>query len=321
MTLFDSPAFDGHEDVFACYDAATGLKAIIAIHSTARGPSAGGCRMWNYATAEAALEDALRLSRAMSYKNAMADLNLGGGKAVIIGDARRDKSPALFRALGRAIETAAGRYWAAEDVGVTPEDLAHTRQETRYVAGLVGQPSASGDPSPVTAEGVFRAIQLAAGRKLGKSLEQVSVAVQGVGSVGGALVDRLAEAGARLTVADLNQGLADIVGRRTGAHVVRHEAIFDADAEVFAPCALGGALNADTVPRLRAKVIAGGANNQLYDPVMGDYLHAKGVLYAPDYLINCGGIVNGSPGASPHRAATGGSACSRCTGAPPQASG
>jgi len=292
MTLFDSPLYDGHEAVYAWHDEPTGLKAIIAVHSTARGPSGGGCRMWNYASSQAALDDALRLSRAMSYKNAMADLDLGGGKAVILGDARRDKTPELFAALGRGIETLGGRYWAAEDVGVTPEDLAATRRETRYVAGLVGLPSASGDPSPVTAEGVFRAITLAAQRKLGKSLDQVSVAIQGAGSVGGGLADRLAAAGAKLTICDLNHGLADVVARRTGAHQVRPEGIFDVDAEIFAPCALGGAINADTVPRIKARIIAGGANNQLADGEVGDYLFDKGVLYCPDYVINCGGIVN-----------------------------
>jgi len=292
MTLFDSAAFEGHEAVHSIYDEASGLKAIIAVHSTARGPSAGGCRMWNYGTSEAALDDALRLSRAMSYKSAVADLELGGGKAVIIGDARRDKTPELFAALGRAIQGLGGRYWAAEDVGVTPEDLEHARRETPYVAGLVGHPGASGDPSPVTAEGVFRAIQLTARRVLGKELDQISVAVQGVGSVGGGLADKLAAAGAKLTICDINTGLADAVGRRTGAHVVKAEAIFDVDAEVFAPCALGGALNEETVPRLHAKVIAGGANNQLAYPEVGEYLFSKGVLYAPDYVINSGGIIN-----------------------------
>lgn len=292
MTLFDSPLYDGHETVHAWHDETTGLRAVIAIHSTARGPSAGGCRMWNYGSSQAALDDALRLSRAMSYKNAMADLDLGGGKAVIIGDARRDKTPELFEALGRGIEALQGRYWGAEDVGVTPDDLAAARRGTRYVAGLVGLPSASGDPSPVTADGVFRAIRLAARRKLGKDLDQVSVAIQGVGSVGGGLADLLAAAGAKLTVCDLNQGLADAVARRTGAHKVKPEGIFDVDADVFAPCALGGAINADTVPRLKSKIIAGGANNQLAMGEVGDYLFDKGVLYCPDYVINCGGIVN-----------------------------
>ena len=185
MTLFDSPAFEGHEAVHAFHDAASGLKCIIAVHSTARGPSAGGCRMWAYPSSEAALVDALRLSRAMSYKNAVADLELGGGKAVIIGDSKTQKTPALFEAFGRAVDQVCGRYWAAEDVGVSPGDLAHARTQTRYVAGLDGHPAASGDPSPVTAEGVFRGIGLCVRRAYGSDLSGVTVAIQGVGHVGG----------------------------------------------------------------------------------------------------------------------------------------
>lgn len=292
MTLFDSPAYEDHEAVHAFHDARTGLKAIVAIHSTARGPAAGGCRMWNYASSQAALDDALRLSRAMSYKNAMADLELGGGKAVIIGDARRDKTPALFAELGRCIERLNGRYWSAEDVGVDPADLAYTREQTRFVAGLENHPAASGDPSPVTAEGVFRCAEVAVRRRLGKELKDVTVAVQGVGSVGGALAHKLAAAGARLVVADINQDLARNLAQRLGAKAVKAEAIFDAQADVFSPCALGGALNEDTVPRIRAKVIVGGANNQLGYAGVGQYLFDKEVLYAPDYVVNAGGIIN-----------------------------
>lgn len=292
MTLFDSPAFEGHEGVHAFYDEASGLKCIIAVHSTARGPAAGGCRMWTYPTAEAALEDALKLSRAMSYKNAMADIDLGGGKAVIIGDSRTQKTPALFEAFGRAVERVAGHYWAAEDVGVSPADLAHTRTQTRYVAGLDGHPAASGDPSPVTAEGVFRGIQLCVRRALGRELDGVTVAIQGVGHVGAFLAEKLAAAGARLVIADVNREAVDEVAVRTGARIVSPSAIFDAPAEVFAPCALGGAVNADTLLRLSAKVIAGGANNQLANPDIGKALFSRGVLYAPDYVINGGGIIN-----------------------------
>jgi len=292
MTLFDSTAYEDHEAVHAFHDERTGLKAIIAIHSTARGPSAGGCRMWNYGTSQAAMDDALRLSRAMSYKNAMADLELGGGKAVIMGDARRDKTPALFAALGRFIESLNGRYWTAEDVGVDPADLAFTREQTRFVAGLENHPAASGDPSPITAEGVFRCTELAVRRALGRELKDVTVAIQGVGSVGGALAQKLAAAGARLIITDINQDMARDVGQRTGARVVKPEAIFDADADVFAPCALGAVLNEDTVPRLRARVICGGANNPLGYLGVGQYLHDKGVLYAPDYVVNAGGIIN-----------------------------
>ena len=292
MTLFDSPAFDGHEAVHAFHDKESGLNCIIAVHSTARGPSAGGCRMWAYASAEAALEDALRLSRAMSYKNAVADLELGGGKAVIIGDSRTEKTPALFEAFGRAVDAVCGRYWAAEDVGITPADLAHARKHSKYVAGLTGHPAASGDPSPVTAEGVYRGIELAVRRAYGSGLSGLTVAVQGVGHVGGILADKLHAAGCKLVVTDVNEAQARAVAERTGAEVTRPEAIFDAQAQVFAPCALGGAINAETLPRLKAKVIAGGANNQLATLDAGRALYEKGLIYAPDYVINGGGIIN-----------------------------
>ena len=292
MTLFDSPAFEGHEGVHAFSDEKTGLKCIIAVHSTARGPAAGGCRMWAYPDAEAALTDALRLSRAMSYKNAMADLELGGGKAVIIGDSRRQKSPALFEAFGRAVEDVAGKYWTAEDVGVSPADLMHARKHTRYVAGLEGHPAASGDPSPVTAEGVFRGIRLSVKRRLNRDLDGVTVAIQGVGHVGAYLAEKLHAAGAKLIVTDVNEDALRQVAGATGAKIVTPGAIFDAEAEVFAPCALGGAINADTLPRLKAKVIAGGANNQLAEPDVGRALFEHGILYAPDYVINGGGIIN-----------------------------
>jgi len=292
MTLFDSPAFEGHEGVHAFSDEKTGLKCIIAVHSTARGPAAGGCRMWPYPDAEAALTDALRLSRAMSYKNAMADLELGGGKAVIIGDSRRQKTPALFEAFGRAVEDVAGKYWTAEDVGVSPDDLMHARRHTRYVAGLEGHAGASGDPSPVTAEGVFRGIQLSVQRRLNRDLRGITVAIQGVGHVGAYLAEKLHAAGAKLIITDVNEDALRQVAGATGARIVTPGAIFDADAEVFAPCALGGAINADTLPRLRAKVIAGGANNQLAEPDVGRALFEHGILYAPDYVINGGGIIN-----------------------------
>ena len=292
MTLFDSPAFEGHEGVHSFFDEKTGLRAIIAVHSTARGPAAGGCRMWPYASAAAALEDALKLSRAMSYKNAMADLELGGGKAVIIGDSRTMKTPALFEAFGRAVEALGGRYWTAEDVGVSPDDLASARKQTRYVAGLEGHAAASGDPSPVTAEGVFRGVRLAVRRGLKRDLDGVTVAIQGVGHVGAYLAEKLHAAGANLILTDVNEEALAQVAARTGAKVVAPGAIFDVDADVFAPCALGGAINEATLPRLRVKVVAGGANNQLADPAIGRALFEQGVLYAPDYVINGGGIIN-----------------------------
>jgi len=292
MTLFDSPSFEGHEGVHAFSDEKSGLKCIIAVHSTARGPAAGGCRMWPYASAAEALEDALKLSRAMSYKNAMADLELGGGKSVIIGDARTQKTPALFEAFGRAVEDVGGKYWTAEDVGVSVADLTHARRQTRYVAGLEGHDAASGDPSPVTAEGVFRGVQLCVRRAMKRDLDGVRVAIQGVGHVGEYLAMKLHAAGARLVLTDVNAEVLRRVAAATDAEIVAPSAIFDADVDVFAPCALGGAVSLDTLPRLRAKIIAGAANNQLAGPDAGRELFARGILYAPDYVINGGGIIN-----------------------------
>jgi len=248
--------------------------------------------MWPYHSSEAAMVDALRLSRAMSYKNAVADLELGGGKAVIIGDSKTQKTPALFEAFGRAVEQVGGRYWAAEDVGISPDDLAHARRFTRYVAGLDGHPAASGDPSPVTADGVFRGIGLCVRRAYGSGLSGVTVAIQGVGHVGGFLADKLKAAGARLIITDVNETALREVADRTGAEVVRPDAIFDAAAQVFAPCALGGAVTLENLARLKARVIAGGANNPLASPEAGQAVFEKGLTYAPDYVINGGGIIN-----------------------------
>ncbi|MFI4936729.1 MAG: Glu/Leu/Phe/Val dehydrogenase [Caulobacterales bacterium] len=293
MSIFTSPAFENHEALHAFNDEASGLKALIAIHSTARGPAAGGVRMWAYPDDPAAIDAALRLSRAMSYKNAVADLDLGGGKAVIIGDSARQKTPALFEALGRAVESLGGQYWGAEDVGVTPADLAHARKATRYMAGLEGaHPAASGDPSPVTAEGVRRGIALCVKRTLGRTLAEVTVAIQGVGHVGAILAEKLAADGARLTICDVNQAQAEAVAARTGARVVPPARIFDVEADVFAPCALGAAISALTLPRLKGRIIAGGANNQLADAAVGRAVFDKGMVYAPDFVINGGGIIN-----------------------------
>jgi len=293
MTLFDSAAFEGHESVNAFHDEATGLKTIIAVHSTARGPAAGGCRMWPYATSEEALTDALRLSRAMSYKNAVADIAHGGGKAVIIGDSRALKSPALFEAFGRAVDQLGGRYWTAEDVGVSPADLQSARKSTRFVAGLDGHAAASGDPSPVTAEGVFRGVKLAASHAYGgQGVDGMTVAIQGVGHVGAFLAEKLHAAGARLIIADVNQQALREVADRTGATIVSTDAIFEAEADIFAPCALGGAITLEALKRIKARVIAGGANNQLATPSAGEELFLEGRIYAPDYVINGGGIIN-----------------------------
>lgn len=291
--MFDHPAFAGHESVHHFFDKASGLRAIIAVHSTARGPAAGGCRMWRYADAASAMTDALRLSEGMSYKNAMADLPLGGGKAVIWGDSHREKSPALFRALGKAVNALQGRYWTAEDVGVSPADMEFAAEETRFVAGLSKGKAASGDPSPVTARGVFLGIKACALRAFGSDdLSGRRVAVQGVGHVGGRVCRLLVEAGAELTVTDVDEAALAEIADATGARRVSPQDIYDVDADIFSPNALGAVINPNTVERLKCRVVAGGANNQLATPDMGEALAARGVLYAPDYVINGGGIIN-----------------------------
>ena len=292
MSIFDSAAFDSHEGLHAFADEASGLKGFIAIHSTARGPAGGGCRMWSYADEQAAIDDALGLARAMSFKNAVADIALGGGKSVIIGDPRRDKTPAMFEAFGRAVDTLGGAYWAAEDVGISPDDLAAARRTTKYVAGLEGHPAASGDPSPITAEGVKRGIALCVRRVLKRDLDGVRVSIQGVGHVGAYLAEKLSAAGARLTLTDVNAETLEAVADRVGARVVAPDAIYDVEADVFAPCALGGAISLSTLSRLSAPIIAGGANNQLADNATVAALAARGIVYAPDFVINGGGIIN-----------------------------
>lgn len=291
--LFDFPDFDNHELVLFGRDAASGLSAIIAVHSTALGPACGGCRMWPYANDQEAMRDALRLSRGMSYKNAMAGLPLGGGKSVIIGDSRKDKSDDLFRAFGRVIDSLGGRYIAAEDVGISVADVMTMGQTTPHVAGLSKGHDASGDPSPFTAYGVYLGIRAAVRHKLGAdSLKGVRVAVQGLGNVGSHLCQRLADDGALLTVTDIH---ADAVARaveRFAAKAVAPDAIHAADVDVYAPCALGAVINPHTLEAIAAKVVAGGANNQLETDRMGEALRASGILYAPDYVINGGGIIN-----------------------------
>lgn len=291
--MFDHPSYDHHEGVHFFEDEASGLKAIIAIHSTALGPAAGGCRMWNYETGEQALRDALRLSQGMSFKNAMAGLPLGGGKSVIWGNSKTDKSPALFEAFGRAINSLAGHYYTAEDVGIDTNDMAIVATQTPYVAGLDKGDAASGDPSPITAMGVYRGLKACCERAFGSGdLKGRTIAVQGVGSVGGYLCNHLAKEGARLLIADIDTDELHAVADRTGAEIVAPDAIYDVEADVFSPNALGAILNPQTLGRLKAKVVAGGANNQLATPEMGDALREKGILYAPDYVINGGGIIN-----------------------------
>jgi leucine dehydrogenase len=249
--------------------------------------------MWNYPTGDAMLTDVLRLSQGMSYKNAMAGIPLGGGKAVIWGDPKSGKSEALFEAFGRAVQSLNGTYYTAEDVGVDVGDMAVVRRETRFVAGLDEGAAASGDPSPVTAKGVYLGIREVAKRLFGTDdLNGRTIAVQGVGSVGGYTCDHLAKAGAKLIITDIDQDALAAVSARTGATIVGPNDIYDTDADIFSPNALGAVINEKTLARLRVKGIAGGANNQLVVPEMGEFLRRKGILYAPDYVINGGGIIN-----------------------------
>ena len=290
MAVFNHSEFDSHEQVVFCADAETGLRAIIAVHSTALGPAVGGCRLWNYASDEAALNDVLRLSRGMTYKNAMAGLPLGGGKSVIIGDAKKIKSEALFRAFGRMVHRLSGSYYSAEDVNITTGDIMIVNKETPFVAGLEGK---SGNPAPFTALGTYRGIKAAAKHKFGSdNLEGKTVAVQGLGSVGFYLCEHLHKEGARLIVTDINQEAVQRAVTLFGATAVDLDAIYAVDADVYAPCALGATLNDETIPLLKARIVAGCANNQLQQARHGEILRQKGILYAPDYVINAGGIIN-----------------------------
>jgi len=293
MDVFSSPDFDHHEQVVMASDAETGLKAIIAIHSTHRGPALGGCRMWAYASETEAVRDALRLSRGMSYKSSLAGLPLGGGKSVIIGDARTTKTPALMEAMGRAVERLAGRYVVAEDVGTNTEDMASIRKHTRHVSGVLPEQGGSGDPSPATAWGVFNGLKQAVKHKLKTdSLEGVHVAVQGLGHVGYYLAEHLHKAGARLTVTDIRPENLERAVQELGATAIDPDRIYGVDAEVFAPCALGAVVNDSTLPQFRFKIIAGAANNQLAEARHGFILLERGVLYTPDYALNAGGVIN-----------------------------
>ena len=290
MAFFDLVDFDDHEQVVFCSDQASGLKAIIAVHSTTLGPAAGGCRFWDYATDKAALTDVLRLSKSMTYKNAMAGLKLGGGKAVIIGDATTLKSEALFQAYGKAVHDLAGRYYTAEDVNITTADMAIVNQKTDFVSGLEGK---SGDPGPFTALGTFLGIKAAVKFKLGRDdLTGIKVAVQGLGSVGYALSEKLHQAGAILFVSDINQASLNKAQTKLNAKVVGLADIYQQEVDVFAPCALGASINDASLAQLKASIVAGCANNQLAAPRHDQALQKQGVLYAPDYVINAGGIIN-----------------------------
>ncbi len=294
MTVFSNPGFDNHERVLFCHDEPTGLCAIIAIHSTALGPAAGGTRLWTYASDDDALYDVLRLSQGMSYKNAMAGLNFGGGKAVIMKTPGFEGSDALFERFGEFVDTLGGDYVTAEDVGMSVDIMETIARRTRYVSGLpLRSGKAGGDPSPKTAYGVYCGIQAAARARLGRDdLEGIRVAVQGVGNVGYYLCKLLDEAGATLVVSDLDEARVDRVCGEFAAERAGLDDILSADVDVLAPCALGAVLHEDSIPGIRAKIIAGGANNQLRRPDDGQRLADAGILYAPDYVINAGGIIN-----------------------------
>jgi leucine dehydrogenase len=280
----------GHEQVLFSHDPSCGYSGIIAIHDTTLGPALGGTRFWQYESTEAAITDALRLARGMTYKSAVAGINLGGGKSVIIGDNRRVDREALFRAHGRFVETLGGRYITAEDIGTSPADMEYIKLETDHVAGLLGL---SGDPSPVTAFGVYVGIKAAAKVRWGSDrLAGRTVAVQGCGNVATHLSRFLHEDGVRLIVTDIAPEKVKRVVQETGATSVEPEAIYDQAADVYAPCALGATINDDTLPRLRVEIIAGAANNQLAEDRHGDLLEQRGLLYAPDYVINGGGVIN-----------------------------
>jgi leucine dehydrogenase len=291
--LFDSMTRDGHEQVVFCRNARTGLRAIIAIHDTTLGPALGGLRMWPYEDEAAALTDVLRLARGMTYKNALAGLDLGGGKAVIIGDPRHDRTEGLLRSFGRFLDAQGGRYITAEDVGMTEQDMAWILEETQWVVGNSTLRGGSGDPSPFTAQGTIAGIRASLRERFGREeIGDFRYAVQGAGHVGFEVIRRLREHDARVFVTDVDAEALQRAVDEQGCTAVEPESIPDVDAEVFVPCALGGVLDTGTVARLRAQIVAGAANNQLADEAAGDALHERGIVYAPDYAINAGGVMN-----------------------------
>jgi leucine dehydrogenase len=284
---------EGYEEVYKATDSASGLTAFVAVHDTTLGPALGGCRMWHYSREEDAVTDALRLSRGMTFKSAVARTGLGGGKAVILGDPKTDKTPDLFRAMGRFVHTLGGRYTTAEDVGVNEQDMLYVRETTPYVTGLPRIKGGSGDPSPVTALGVFMGLKACVEHAYDRTdLDGLRVAIQGVGHVGFHLAKLLAEAGAKLSVTDVNEARLREAAEELGAEVVSPQEIYDVDCDVFAPCALGAILNDRTIPKLKCKVVAGASNNQLAEERHGEDLLRRGILYAPDFVINAGGIIN-----------------------------
>jgi leucine dehydrogenase len=290
MDVFHEMQSRGHEQVLFSHDPSCGYFGIIAIHDTTLGPALGGTRVWPYASTEEALKDVLRLSRGMTYKSAVAGLNLGGGKAVIIADPKRRDRESLFRAHGRFVETLGGRYITAEDVGTSPTDMEFVKRETKHVAGLL---NLSGDPSPVTGYGVYVGMKACAKERWGKdSLAGKTVAVQGAGKVAYYLMKHLREEGAKIITCDIDQEKVNRVVEEFGATGVAVDAIYDAKADIFAPCALGAIINDDTIPRLQVEIVAGGANNQLAETRHGLELEKRKILYGPDYVINGGGVVN-----------------------------
>jgi leucine dehydrogenase len=293
MSVFSHREFDNHQQIAFFNDKKTGLKAIIAVHNTNLGPALGGCRMWPYATDEEALTDVLRLSRGMTYKSALANLKLGGGKAVIVGDPRTEKSDDLLYAMGDFIEGLGGRYITAEDSGTSVPDILKMGQRTSYISGVDKASNHGGDPSPSTAYGVFVSIREAVTYKLERAnLEGLKVAIQGLGNVGYRLAEYLHKAGAELYVTDIVQANVDRAVNELNAISVAGDQIFSLDVDVFAPCALGAAINDQSIEQLKAPIVAGAANNQLATTAHGQILHDRGVLYAPDYVVNAGGIVD-----------------------------
>ena len=290
MNIFERIAEHSHEQLVFCHEPSAGYRGIIAIHNTTLGPALGGTRFWNYRSDEEAVVDALRLARGMTYKASVAGLNLGGGKSVIIGDNRNPRREMIFRAHGRFVESLGGRYITAEDVGTSVEDMDYVKMETEAVTGVAG---GSGDPSPVTAYGVYRGIKACAKERYGSdSLSGMSVAVQGTGHVGYYLCKYLSQEGAALTVTDIDEARVQRVVEEFGATPVGPDEIYGVDAQIFAPCALGAIVNDDTIAEFRFEIIAGAANNQLAQERHGDLLHKRGILYAPDYVINAGGLIN-----------------------------
>lgn len=290
MPVFGAIDFDGHEQVSFFYDRKTGLKAIIAIHNTWRGPALGGCRMWPYKDEQDALTDVLRLSKGMTYKAALANLPYGGGKIVIIGDSHHDKAPALFRAVGRCVNQFHGRFITGEDVGTSPKDMAYIRETTTHVVGL---PGGIGDPSPYTAIGVYEGIRAAAAHRLKKeSLEGLKIAVQGLGHVGYHLCKLLHKAGVELVVTDIDDALIQKTVKAFKATAVAPDDIYKAEVDVFSPCALGAIINDHSIPQFKCKVIVGSANNQLENHEHGEILARMKILYGPDYVVNSGGLID-----------------------------